>query len=101
MNQIEHSQTKGLGTLKEIQDWEKSHKSAYIADDMGGYIEVMPARTLDDDNSLSNEEFLYMLAVNATAYSVISLQFSNREDIIKLRDYLTRFIEKQEFWVEK
>lgn len=88
-------------TDKEIRLWEIRNNSLCIEGATEGHIEIHPCRFVSDEGDFENEEFLFVGMIGEGVDENATLLLQDREDIIKLRNYLTRFLEKQEFWVEK
>lgn len=86
-------------TDEEIEKWEEETNSVCITGATEGLLEISPCRDLLNEGVYGNNEFLVavMIGEGMNNESVLSLQ--SREDIIKLRNYLNRFLEKQEFWL--
>lgn len=88
-------------TDKEIRLWEIRNNSLCIEGATEGHIEIRPCRFVSDEGDYENEEFLFVGMTGKGVDNSATLLLQNREDIIKLRNYLTRFLEKQKSWVDE
>lgn len=87
-------------TFEEIEKWEKEQHCLHISDGSGGLLEVKPMRVVDKDGNYGNEELLHFTSVDQAFTAEVPLLIADRNEIIKLRDYLNRFLQKTEFWVK-
>lgn len=86
----------------EVIKWEEKNHSAKIlcADD---YLEVMPTKPYHINKSgekVYTDEVLYMSMTSINPLGECSVVIESKKEIIKLRDFLTKFIEKDENWFD-
>lgn len=86
---------------EEEEQWEKENKSLCIHGCNEGVMELKPVRFYNEKNGvkiLEKSEDLVISMVDENSNSEAYINLMDKKDIIKLRDYLTKFIEKEEFW---
>lgn len=86
----------------EIIKWEEENKAVCIYGSNEGLIELVPSRFFNRDKDgnkiYAPGEHLFISMVEDNSNSEAYIIIENREEMIKMRDYLTRFIEKEEYW---
>lgn len=84
-----------------VKNWEDDNKSLCLPGFDGGLIEISPTKFYREENGkriYDMDEFLCVVTVSEGNPSESLVYLWNKKDIIKLRDYLTKFIEKDEDW---
>jgi hypothetical protein len=84
-----------------VKNWEKDNNSLCLYGFSEGLIEVSPTRFYREENGkriYDMDEFLCVVTVSDSEPSESIMYLWNKKDAIKLRDYLTKFIEKEEDW---
>lgn len=86
----------------EIIKWEEENKAVCIYGSNEGLIELVPSRFFNRDKDgnkiYTPGEHLFISMVEDNSNSEAYIIIENRKEMIKMRDYLTRFIEKEEYW---
>lgn len=85
----------------EVKKWEEENKSLCLFGFNEGLIEICPTRFYREEGGkriYDLEEFLSVATVSDGNPSEALMYLWSKENIIKLRDYLTKFIEKEEDW---
>lgn len=86
---------------EEEERWEEEHKGICIHGGNEGVMELKPIRfytTKNGQKIWEDFEDLVISMVDENSNSEAYINLTDKKDIIKLRDYLTKFIEKDEFW---
>ena len=82
--------------LSEIKIWEEEHQALWAQDEFGGFIELMPIHVYTNaDDEKASQEGLGCTIVNETADKQIRLIYTDKKELIRLRDYLTKYIERK------
>ena len=85
----------------EIINWEKENKAVCIPGSNEGLIEVTPIKFYCEDSGVrvwEKQERLSVVMVDDMFNSEAHITIYSKENAIALRDYLTKFIEKEEDW---
>lgn len=85
----------------EIEKWESDNRSLYIGGSNEGCIEVTPTKFYTEVEGVKvwdNIERLSIVVVDDMFNSESHITIWSKENAIALRDYLTKFIEKDEDW---
>ena len=86
---------------EEVKEWEEDNNSLCLFGLDGGMIEISPTKFYREENGkriYDMDEFLCVVTVSDGSPSESLMHLWNKKDIIKFRDYLTKFIEKEEDW---
>lgn len=90
-------------SLAEIEKWEQEEKRVSIPSWEGGRLEVSPTRAYCEDTGervWDKHEMIHIVACNYDREEECYLSLYDKKEIIKLRDYLTKFIEKDKDWFD-
>ena len=95
----EYSQTWNMD-CDEVSEWEENKHSIKVqcADD---WLEVIPTRLHhigELGQKIYSNEVLFISMTSINPFEECSAIMESKKEIIKLRDYLTKFIEKDEDW---
>lgn len=88
-------------TPEEEKQWEERNKSLCIHGGNEGIMELKPVRfyTEKDGHKVWDDfEDLVISMVDENSNSEAYINLMEKDDIVRLRDYLTQFLEKDEFW---
>ena len=88
-------------SFEDIEKWENENNAICVGGSSEGLIELLPTRFFHLENGRriwSSEEALHVSILSDDTSSESFITLCNKSEMIKLRDYLTRFIEKEENW---
>ena len=85
----------------EIIQWEKENNAIFIGGSNEGCMEIAPVKFYCEDSGVrvwDKQERLSIVMVDDIFKSEAHVTIYSKENVIALRDYLTKFIEKEEDW---
>lgn len=87
--------------VDEIVKWVKENNALFIGGSSEGCLEITPTKFYSEDSGVrvwEKQERLSVVMVDDMFNSEAHITIYSKENAIALRDYLTKFIEKEEDW---